>query len=119
MTRYKPRRPPGPATGRRQSPGPVPGVSGPRPKRLRGLTLAELSAALPQGDPQSRSWDQFLSALGPVHQFQMTEWRALAIPTWQRILAEAEAQGDAQRAAYARWMLEVVLEVVDDVPATS
>jgi len=40
----------------------------------------------------------------------LEEWRRVSIPEWRRVLREAEAQGDARREEYARWMLREVLE---------
>lgn len=37
------------------------------------------------------------------------QWREWAIPRWRNILAEAQAQGDRERVAYAQWMLSEVL----------
>lgn len=44
-------------------------------------------------------------------------WRAQAVPSWRRILAEAEAAGDEGRAEYARALLAGLGDTgVDKVP---
>jgi hypothetical protein len=54
---------------------------------------------LAQSSGEASSWPWILQ-----------EWRRTSIPQWQRIFSEAEAKGDSKRAAYARWMLNEVLD---------
>ena len=39
----------------------------------------------------------------------LQEWRRVSIPDWRLILSVSAEQGDADRQAYARWMLREVL----------
>jgi len=45
------------------------------------------------------------------HHWVVETWRRDQIPVWKDVLAEAEAKGQHRRAEYARWILQVVLEV--------
>ena len=45
-----------------------------------------------------------------MKEWMLGEWRKVAVPSWRRILAEANEHGPARRAKYAEWMLSDVLE---------
>lgn len=76
-----------------------------RPRGRSCLILEGHSAASP-----NEPWPAFIARLGPVHEYQMEQWRTVSIPVWQEVLRQSLNQNDARRAKYAFWMLQEVLE---------
>ena len=61
-------------------------------------------------DPESDSGPRPQAADSETFEpWALQEWRRISIPDWRRILSESAEQGDADREAYARWMLREVL----------
>ena len=67
--------------------------------------LAELRDD-PESDSRPRPQPTDRESFEP---WALQEWRRISIPDWRHILSESAEQGDADREAYARWMLREVL----------
>ena len=77
----------------------------------RGVTA--ITMARQHGDPVPSTWldalDQLVELEVSTWPWVLREWRIVSIPDWKRIRAEAEAECDPERVAYAWRMLREVL----------